>query len=101
MMPPMPSKKMGMPPQADMGDPEEQVEAGSTQLPIASYPDLKDAQEGERVTIEGTVQSNDGESVSISYDAVNLQVNQADKAVRQMTGKKSPPQQSQSADNEE
>ena len=84
------SKKMGPPPGME-GEMEEGVEGGSTALPIASYPELQEAQEGQKVMLEGTVQSNDGETVTIGYDMVKLQVNRADQAVSQMTGKKTAP----------
>ena len=99
MMPAPMSKKMGAPPQGGMENEMEEGAPGTT-LPIASYPDLQNAEEGQKVMMEGTVQSNDGESVTIGYDMVKLQVNRADQAVRQMTGAKKPMQERMMEDEE-
>lgn len=87
MIPKQMSGNMAVSPRR-MANEGEEMEAGSTTLPIASYPELQGAEEGQKVMMEGTVQSNDGESVTIGYDAVKLQVNRADQAMSQMTGKK-------------
>lgn len=74
-----------------MGQEQEQQEGEETVLPVDSYPDLTDAAEGQKVTLLGTVKSNDGKDVTISYDSVKLEENKADKAIQKMTGKKAAP----------
>ena len=54
----------------------------------ASFPGLEGAEEGQKVTLEGTVQSNDGETVTIGCDSAKVQDNMADKALGKITGKK-------------
>lgn len=68
--------------------PEEEMGGGETVLPVKAYPDLGSAEEGQKVTLMGTVKANDGENVTIGYDSVKLEENMADKALGKMTGKK-------------
>ena len=70
---------------------EEVKGGGETVLPVASYPDLDGAEEGQKVMLTGTVKSNDGENVTITYDSVKVEQNMADKAISGMTGRKPAP----------
>lgn len=65
---------------------QENQGGGETTLPVASYPELESAAEGQKVTLMGTVRSNDGNDVTIAYDSVQLQENMADKAMGKMRG---------------
>ena len=86
----MPPKMMGegMDQGMDAGMDESMEGGGETVLPVASYPDLEAAEEGQKVMLMGTVKANDGENVTIGYDSVELQQNMADQALGKMTGVK-------------
>jgi hypothetical protein len=83
------------------GNENEGQGGGETVLPLAAYPDLQNAQEGQKVTLLGTVKGVDGESVTIGYDSVKLEENMADKAMMKMTGKSARPAMAPAGEDED
>ncbi len=76
----------------------EESDAGTTTLSIQQYPELKGIQPGDKLsgTFEGSVDSVDGDNVTVSYSSMDLQTeNPADKTFKKMTGQGQPSSPSQ------